>query len=72
MEGIEEQFFKVKYNAKVDRLQVTKPKWTSRFLEKLRKHKIISGVLILFILFSAIDFFLISNFMKIMLAIDTF
>ena len=63
MEITNENFFNVKYNSELNRLEMRKK---NRFIEAIRKHKIISLAFISLIMFSCLNFFLIYNFMKIL------
>lgn len=62
MEYAKDEIFKIKYNSTVDRLQIPKESLTSRLLHKIKKHKFISMIIMLFFMFSFINFFLIYNF----------
>lgn len=62
MEYAKDEIFKIKYNSTVDRLQIPRENWTSKLLHKIKKHKFISVVIMLFFMFSFINFFLIYNF----------
>jgi hypothetical protein len=62
MEITNDNYFNVKYNTKLDRLEVRKK---NKFLEKVQKHKVISVLGILLIMFSCLNFFLIYSFMRI-------
>lgn len=66
MEYAKDDIFKVKYNSKVNRLQIPKERWTSKLLHKIKKHKFISIVIVLFFMFSCINFFLIYNIVTIL------
>ncbi len=66
MEYAKDEIFRVTYNSKVNRLQIPKETWTSKLIHKIKKHKWISLIVSLFLMFSFINFFLIYNFMKIL------
>ncbi len=66
MEYAKDEIFKITYNSRVNRLQIPKENWKSRVIQKVKKHKFMSLIIILFIMFSCINFFLIYHFMKIL------
>ena len=63
MEITNENFFNVKYNTKLDRLELRKK---NKILEMIQKHKMISILFTILIMFSCLNFFLIYNFVKIL------
>lgn len=66
MEYAKDEIFSIKYNSSIDRLQFKKQKWTSKIIEKINRHRIISSAIILFILLASMNFILIYNFMNIL------
>ena len=63
MEITNDDCFNIRYNTKVDRLEVRK---NNKFMEKIKPHKIITLSITLLIMFSCLNFFLIYNFIKIL------
>ena len=61
-----ENVFNVKYNTKLDRLEMPKEKSTHKLLDFLDNHKFISVIFVSFIILSVINFYLIYIFMKIL------
>lgn len=61
-----ENVFNVKYNTKLDRLEVSKEKRMHKVLKFLENHKFISIIFTSFIILSGINFYLIYSFMKIL------
>lgn len=61
-----ENVFNVKYNEKMDRLEMPKKLIKDKFLHFMKKNKFISIVCSSFILFSLINFYLIYFFIKIL------
>lgn len=61
-----ENVFNVKYNTKLDRLEITKERKTTKIFKFVQKHKFISIVSVSFIALSSINFYLIYSFMKIL------
>lgn len=63
MEVTNENFFNVKYNSELNRLEMRKK---NIILEKIKRHKLISTMVIALIIFSCLNFFLIYNFIQMM------
>ena len=63
MEITNENVFNIKYNTKMDRLELRKK---NKFLKKIQKHKIISLMVTILIMFSCLNFFLIFSFIKVL------
>ena len=61
-----ENVFNIKYNTKLDRLELSKEKRKSKIWKFVLKHKFISIVFISFFALSSINFYLIYTFMKIL------
>ena len=66
MEYAKDDFFKIRYNTKLNKLQIKKENWTSRIYQKIKAHKLITTAILAFILFSTINIIMIYNFMKIL------
>ena len=61
-----ENVFNVKYNAKLDRLEMPKERTTHKVFKFLENHKFISVIFASFIILSGINFYLIYSFVKIL------
>lgn len=61
-----ENVFNVKYNTKLDRLEIPKERVTHKVFKFLENHKLISIIFTSFIILSGINFYLIYSFMKIL------
>ena len=61
-----ENVFNVKYNTKLDRLEMPKEKDAHKVLKFIENHKLISIIFTSFIILSGINFYLIYSFMKIL------
>lgn len=61
-----ENVFNVKYNTKLDRLEIPKEKGKFRIWCFIKSHKFFTIVLMNFFIFAGINFYLIFNFMKIL------
>ena len=66
MEYAKDEIFKITYNSSIDRLQIPKESWTSKLSNKMKKHKWISFIIVLFLIFSCINFLLIYYFFRIL------
>ena len=64
MEYAKDEFFNIRYNNDLDRLEVRKKK--RPIIQLIKMHKIISLAIIALIKFSCLNFFLIYNFMKVL------
>lgn len=61
-----ENIFNVKYNSKLDRLEIPKENRKFKIFDFFRNHKFFSTILISFFVFSGINFYLIFSFLKIL------
>lgn len=61
-----ENVFDIRYDTKLDKLEIPKEKYLNKILNLILKNKFITLVFSSFIAFSIINFYLIYNFMKIL------
>lgn len=61
-----ENIFNVKYNTKLDRLEIGKERKNSKIYKFIHNHKFISIIFVSFLTLSTINFYLIYSFMKIL------
>lgn len=61
-----ENVFEIKYNTKLDRLEMPKSNLTSKGFELIKRHKFITGIISISIILSCINFYLIFTFMNIL------
>lgn len=66
MEYAKDEFFKIQYNTKLNRLELKKERWTSKIYKKIKRHKFFITVVMAFFMFSTINIIMIFNFMKIL------
>lgn len=66
MEYAKDEVFQIRYSTKLNRLEMTKEGWTSRTYQRIKRHKLLTTVVIAFFTFATINFFMICNFMKIL------
>lgn len=61
-----ENIFNVKYNSKLDKLEISNKNGKFKLFNFFKKHKFFSTILISFFIFAGINFYLIFSFMKIL------
>lgn len=61
-----ENVFEIKYNTKLDRLEMPKSNLKAKGIELIKKHKFITGIISISIILSGINFYLIYTFMNIL------
>lgn len=61
-----EDVFNVRYNTKLDKLEISKERFVIKFLKLIQRHKFISLAFASFIILSTINFYLIFSFMKVL------
>ena len=63
---MEEDFFKVGYTTYLQKQETTKKKWTSMFLHKILKHKIITASILTIFICLGLNIWLVYRFMTIL------
>ena len=66
MEYAKDEIFKIRYNTKLNRLQMKKENWTSKIYQMIKSHKFITTVIFVFLLFSFVNIIMINSFIKIL------
>lgn len=66
MEYAKDEMFKIRYNTKLNRLQMKGENWTSRLYKKIRRHRLLTTTIIAFLMFATINMVMICSFMKIL------
>ena len=61
-----ENVFNVKYNTKLDRLEIPKEKGKNKIIGFVKKNRFFSIIVTSFVILSGINFYLIYSFMKIL------
>lgn len=61
-----ENVFNIKYNARLDRLEMAKEKKTIKTWQFIKKHKIFSLACTSFLILSFVNFYLIYTFMNVL------
>lgn len=66
MEYAKDEIFQVRYNTKLDRLQIKNDSWTSRIYRKIKNHKLLTTIIISLIIFSTANIIMIYNFINML------
>ncbi|MCI8411429.1 MAG: hypothetical protein HFJ40_03125 [Clostridia bacterium] len=66
MEYAKDEVFRIRYNTNLNRLQIGHERWTSRLLNTMKRHKLITTTVIAFIMFSTVNIIMIYSFIKIL------
>lgn len=66
MEYAKDEIFQIRYNTKLDQLEMKRENWTSRLSKKVKRHKLLTTTIIAFFMFATINLIMISSFMKIL------
>ena len=61
-----EELLEVRYDTKLKKLVLKKPKWTSRLKLLIKKHRFIASISGAFIMFSILNIAMIYSFMRIL------
>lgn len=61
-----ENVFQIKYNTKLDRLEMPRETYINKVFKTIKKHKIVSLITGMFVMLSAVNFYLIYTFMNIL------
>ena len=66
MEYAKDEIFQIRYNTKLNRLQIGNESWTSKIYKKIKRHKLLTTIIIALITFSTANIIMIYNFMEIL------
>lgn len=69
MEYAKDEIFQIRYNTRLNRLQIKNQNWTSRIYKKIKSHKLLATIIIVLVIFSTINIIMIYNFMQILQSI---
>ena len=56
----------IRYDESSNTLRFKAPKWTSKLIQKIKKHKLVVTTLAIFLTFVVMDVMLVTNFMHIL------
>ena len=66
MEYAKDEIFQVRYNTKLDRLEIGHERLVKRIIKTMRRHKLITVIAITFLIFSTLNVVMICNFLKLL------
>ncbi len=66
MECAKDEVFQIRYNTKLNRLEIKSESWTSRLCKKIKRHKLLTTTIVAFVMFATLNMVMISSFMKIL------
>ena len=66
MEYAKDEIFNITYNSSKNKLEMNRKHWTTRLWQKIKKHKFMSFVFLLFFIFSTLNIILINYFMVLL------
>lgn len=66
MEYAKEELFEVRYDTKLKKLVIKKPRWRGKIMRAMKAHKLITTASIAFMMFSILNVVMIYSFMKIL------
>ena len=66
MEYAKDEIFQIRYNTKLNRLQIGNESWTSKIHRKIKKHKLLTTIIVALIMFSIANIIMIYNFIGIL------
>ena len=66
MEYAKDDFFQIKYNTKLNRLQMRKESCISKLCKKIKTHKFLTTIIIALFTFSITNFIMINRFFSIL------
>lgn len=66
MEYAKDEIFKIRYNTKMDRLEMQQKKGANKVTGIMKRHKLMTTVCIAFLIFATINIAMICSFMNIL------
>lgn len=66
MEYTKDLILNIRYDESSNTLRLKTPKWTSKLIQEIKKHKLVVTTLAIFLIFVVIDVMLVTNFMHIL------
>lgn len=66
MEYANDEIFQIRYNTKLNRLQMRRENWTSKFFKRIKTHKFLATLIMALFIFSIINFIMITNFFNVL------
>lgn len=66
MEYAKDEVFQVRYNTKLDRLEIGHERFGKRLINTIRRHKLMTVTVITFLVFSTLNIVMVCNFLKML------
>ena len=66
MEYAKDDFFQIKYNTKLNRLQMRKESCISKLCKKIKTHKFLTFIVITLFIFSIVNLMLVNQFFNVL------
>ncbi len=66
MEYAKDEIFQIRYNKNVNRLETNNKGWTSRLYHKIKRHKLLTTMMIVFMMCTLMNIVMMGSFMKIL------
>lgn len=66
MEYAKDEIFNITYNSSKNKLEMKKEPWTSKLWHKIKKHRFMSVIFLLFFMFSILNIVLINYFIVVL------
>lgn len=66
MEYAKDEVFQVKYSTGLNRIKRKDETWTSRLVSGIKKHKLLTTIMLALLMFATINLIMISNFIKLL------
>lgn len=66
MEYAKDEIFQIRYNTKLNRLEMKNEKWTSMLVKKIKSHKLLASSMIIFLLLAIVNMAMVVSFMRIL------
>ncbi len=66
MEFAKDEVFQIRYDTTLNRLQVKEKTWKGIFYRKIKRHMLLTSMIIAFFIFATINLIMLYSFMKIL------
>ena len=66
MEYAKDEVFQIRYNTKLNRLEMREESLINRLVKKVKRHKLITIVMVVLVLLTVADVVMISSFAKVL------
>lgn len=66
MEYAKDEIFQIRYNTGLKRLEMGEENWTSRLGKKMKRHKLLTVVIVSLCVFATVNMIMIGSFIRIL------